>query len=301
MIKKLLITGLFFLIIGIAYYVYEYSENNKVADWPATSEIQQTFNRSIGWLVANNSKNINNHNSALWWMLKETADINDNKKLTDIYQQYKTQYLDASRPNIWTPYFRKYYRPDVPDITAFSSYAPYQLFFVYALSCNKELAQEAIIQKQHEANFCGLHYLSPRCVPHQLMSVRLMQERYCGNDKQLAALSQSLQKIIIDELTYDFRVTDSYLQRVLALAEAGNYDAIKPVWLQRIIDAQNEDGGWDDMHPVIQLGDAALGWTSILPGYASNESNFHATAQAIWLMALLLQCEQEKVKKINSN
>ncbi|MCK4709376.1 MAG: hypothetical protein KAU21_12225, partial [Gammaproteobacteria bacterium] len=67
MIKKLLVTGLFFLIIGIAYYVYEYSENNKVADWPVTSEIQKTFNQSIDWLVANNSKNKNNHNSALWW------------------------------------------------------------------------------------------------------------------------------------------------------------------------------------------------------------------------------------------
>ncbi|MDH5612464.1 MAG: hypothetical protein OEY66_08420 [Gammaproteobacteria bacterium] len=293
MIKKLPGTVLFFFMAGMVYCAYEYYENNKVIDWPTTFEIQRTFNQSIEWLVVNDLKNKNNHNSALWWMLKEASEISDDKKLTDIYQQYKKQYLDANSPNVWTPYFRKYYRPYVPDITAFLSYKPYQLFFVYALSCDKALARETIIQDQHEADFCGLHYLSPRCVTHQLMSVRLMQDRSCGDDKQLAALSQSLQEIIIDELTYDFRVTDSYLQRVLALAEAGNYEAIKPVWVQRIIDAQNEDGGWNDMHPVIPLGNSALGWTSLLPGYASNESNFHATAQGVWLMALLLQHEQE--------
>ena len=293
MIKKLIGLGVFFFIIGVVYCFYEYSENNKITDWPSTSEIQQTYNRSIDWLVENNSKNKNNHNSALWWMLKEASDISNNKKLADVYLQYKSQYLDRVPPNIWTPYFQKYYRPSVPDMTAFSSYSPYQLFFVYSLSCNKELAQEAIIQNQHKADFCGMHYLSPRCVTHQLMSVRLMQERYCGDSKQLAKLSKSLQKTIIDELTYDFRVTDSYLQRVLALAEAGNYDAIKPVWIQRIINAQNEDGGWNDMHPVISIGNSALGWTSLLPGYASNDSNFHASAQAIWLMALLLQYDKQ--------
>ena len=299
MIKKLLIIGLFFIFIGVVYCAYEYYQNNKSVDWPATSEIQKTFNRSIDWLVANKLKIKNKHNPALWWMLKEASEINANKKLAEIYQQYKTQYLDVKRPNIWTPYFRKYYKPEVPDIMAFSSFSPYQLFFVYALSCDKELAQETIIQNQHDADFCGMHYLSPRCVTHQLMSVRLMQERYCGDEKQLATLSQSLQEIIVDELTYDFRVTDSYFQRVLGLAEAGNYNAIKPVWVQRIIEAQNEDGGWDDMHPVITLGNSALGWTSLLPGYASKKSDFHATAQAVWLMALLLQHEQAQTVKEN--
>ena len=300
MIKKLLGAGLFFLIAGIAYCAYEYYQNNKVADWPATSEIQQTFNQSIDWLVANKSNIKNKHNPALWWMLKEASAINANKQLAGIYQQYKTQYLDVKRPNIWTPYFRKYYKPEVPDIMAFSNFSPYQLFFVYALSCDKELAQEAIIQKQHEANFCGMHYLSPRCVTHQLMSVRLMQERYCGDEKQLADLSQSLQEVIVDELTYDFRVTDSYFQRVLGLAEAGNYDAIKPVWVQRIIEAQNDDGGWDDMHPVIPLGNSAMGWTSLLPGYAIKKSDFYATAQVVWLMALLLQHEQARTVQANN-
>jgi len=301
LLKKLLVFLTFVFILSATYYAYQYYVNNKDAAWPEASEIQQTSYKSIEWLSSNYPTIKENHNSALWWMLKEASDISDNKQLSEIYQQYKSRYLDPNPANIWTPYFRTFYKPLVPDMSAFSDYHPYQVFFVYALSCDKSLEKEPVIQEQLEADYCGLHYLSPRCVTHQLMSVRLMQERYCGDDAQLATLAKSLQKTIVNELTYDFRVTDSYIQRVLALAEAGNFEAIKPVWIQRIIAAQNEDGGWDDLHPLITISDTnSIGWTSTLPRYASTQSNFHATAQGIWLMALLLQHQRAMSEQPNT-
>ena len=304
MIKKLIKFLIFIFILSCAYFSYQYYANNKTASWPENAETQESFDKAVDWLSTHYSSIKDTYNPALWWMLKKASDINDNKKLARIYQQYKTEYLDPNPANIWTPYFRTFYRPLVPDITAFSDYAPYQVFFAYALSCNKTLEQEPIIQQQLEADYCGMHYLNPRCVTHQLMSVRLMQERFCGDDTQLATLSLALQETIVDELTVDFRVTDSYLQRVLALAEAGNFDAIKPVWLQRIIKAQNNDGGWGDMHSIITISDTkSIGWTSTLPGYTSSESKFHATAQGIWLMALLLQknaIETEAISPVES-
>lgn len=305
--KKLLGYTLFFIIIGIMYFSYQYYANNKAADWPDQQSLQTSFYKSVQWLSANYPKIQDQHNPALWWMIKETSDINNNKTLAHIFQIYKAEYLDANPTNIWTPYFRKFYRPLVPDISAFDDYSPYQTFFVYALSCNKQLEQEPIIQEQLEADFCGMHYLSPRCVTRQLMAVRLMQDRYCGDDQQLAELSKALQNTIIDELIYDFRVTDSYLQRVLMLAESRNFAAIKPVWIQRILAAQNDDGGWDDAYPVLSLSDTkVLGWSSAMPGLLSTKSNFHATAQGIWLMALLLQHADAKTNidtntNINTN
>ncbi len=288
--KNLLGFTLFLIVIGIAYFSYQYYANNKAADWPDRQSLQNSFDESIQWLSNRYPDIKNTHNPALWWMLKEATDINDNKKLADIFQQYKTEYLDANPTNIWTPYFRKFYRPLVPEISTFNRYSPYQTFFIYALSCNKALAQEPIIQDQLHANFCSMHYLSPRCVTHQLMAVHLMQERYCGDNQQLETLANALQSIIVDELTYDFRVTDAYLQRVLMLAQSENFAAIKPVWIQRILAAQNDDGGWDDAYPVLSLSDTkVIGWSSTLPGLISTKSNFHATAQGIWLMALLLK------------
>jgi hypothetical protein len=82
---------------------------------------------------------------------------------------------------------------------------------------------------------------------------------------------------------------------VVTAPSSRNFDAIKPIWIQRIIEAQNPDGGWNDLQPVLTLSDTKLiGWSSTLPRYASTKSEFHATAQGIWLMALLLQHEREK-------
>lgn len=290
MLKKIFGLLVILMFIGVCYYAYAFYLNNKTASPPHPADIEKAYEKSVDWLVNNYPTLKHNHNPALWWMLKEATDISDNKKLAGVFAQYKADYLDTVPPNLWTPYFRKYYKPAVPDITFMQDFQPYQKFFVYALSCDKALAQENVIKQQLEADFCGMHYLHPRCVTHQLMSVRLMQARYCGDDTQLAALSGALQAIIIDELTFDFRVTDSYLQRVLMLAETGNISAIKPVWLQRILAAQNADGGWDDLHPVLTLDDARVfGWSSTLPRFRKIESDFHATAQGMWLLALLLQ------------
>jgi hypothetical protein len=302
LLKKLLAFLAFVLILCGTYYGYQYHANNKTVAWPDNAQIKQTFYNSVQWLNTNYPNIKDTRNPALWWMVKEASDISDNTELSDIFHKYKVRYLDPNPTNIWTPYFEKYYRPLVPDILMFSNYEPYQVFFVYALSCDKDMGKEPIIRKQLKANFCSLHYLHPRCVTHQLMSVRLMQERSCGNSAQLAGLSKALQAKIVNELTYDFRVTDSYIQRVLGLAEAGNFDAIKPVWVQRIIDAQNPDGGWNDLQPLLTLSDTKqIGWSSTLPRYASTKSEFHTTAQGIWLMALLLQHEREKSAAPASN
>ncbi len=291
MLKKILGLIVLFFVAIVCYYAYASYENNKTANMPGPIAIEKAHARSVDWLASNYQRLKNIQNPALWWMLKEANDISNNQKLAEVYSQYKTGYLDKTQPNIWTPYFRKYYKPAVPDIMFLKDFKPYQIFFVYALSCDKDLAQAPVIHAQLEADYCPLHYLNTHCVTHQLMSVRLMQERYCGDDAQLALLSKSLQEIIINELTFDFRVNDSYLQRLLMLAEAGNFNAIKPVWVQHILDAQNEDGGWDDLHPVIPVGNSkSLGWSSRkFPVYAENKSNLHATAQGIWLTALLLQ------------
>jgi len=118
--------------------------------------------------------------------------------------------------------------------------------------------------------------------------VRLLQRSNCGDQKKLASLSSELLDIIHTELSWDFRVGDAYLQRNLMLAEAGRLDLIKPVWIQRILDEQNPDGGWDDVHSILPLGgNIVFGLSSKLPVIKKEKSGFHATAQGVWLLSLL--------------
>ncbi|MFK5948082.1 MAG: hypothetical protein QM500_04860 [Methylococcales bacterium] len=81
-----------------------------------------------------------------------------------------------------------------------------------------------------------------------------MQRYQCGYDDKVNATISKLQKVVISELTWDFRVGDAYIQRVLMLADTGALGQVKPVWLQNILQAQNDNGSWDDLapHPVFR-------------------------------------------------
>ena len=77
---------------------------------------------------------------------------------------------------------------------------------------------------------------------------------------------------------------------VLMLVDTDAYNKVKPVWIKNILEAQNEDGSWDDLDPIVYLGnDYIFAHTSGLPTIKKSKANFHTTAQAIWLLSLLLK------------
>jgi len=290
MLKKSLIfttLSIFFILI---VYAYSFYQNNKDMKFPENSEIRNSLNKSINWLESNRKTIESNNNPALWWMIKEASEASRIEELNAIYDNYEEKYLQKNPPNIWTPYFSKYYKPNVPDILQLRNLRDYQIFFIYALSCDNDLKSEPVIQKQLKVDFCSFHFLHPRCITHQLMGIRLMQQRNCGENELLQSVSSELTDIIQKELTWDFRVGDAYIQRTLMLAESGKFNLIKPVWINRILDAQNADGGWDDIHPFLTFHNGKiLGLSSTLPVLKHSKSDFHATAQGIWLLSLLLK------------
>jgi len=96
---------------------------------------------------------------------------------------------------------------------------------------------------------------------------------------------------ILSELRWDYRVEDAYLQKVWTLIESGRRNEVKPVWVRRILEAQEADGGWTGADIITPLpGGRALFWEGgMRPRMGLRpESTFHATAQGLYLMALLL-------------
>lgn len=68
---------------------------------------------------------------------------------------------------------------------------------------------------------------------------------------------------------------------------------IKPIWVKRIPEAQRADGGWDGIDIIAHLpGGRVLVWEGgrLYPWPRTPpESNLHATAQGLYLLALLLR------------
>lgn len=171
-----------------------------------------------------------------------------------------------------------------------ASFPYYNWHFIYAITCDRDLEQIPEITAQNEAGFCDRYPLRPACVTHQLMGIRLLQDRECGTAEVLADIVEQLQQRIHRQLTWDPRVVDVYLQRVLMLAESGDARSIKPIWLQNVIEAQRPDGGWSGVDPLLPLGAGRyLGFGGRGFTLRRPVSDFHATAQGVLLFSILAQ------------
>jgi hypothetical protein len=66
---------------------------------------------------------------------------------------------------------------------------------------------------------------------------------------------------------------------------------VKAIWLRRILDAQRSDGGWDGLDIIAHVpGNRVICWTASKYPHllASPPTEFHSTAQGLYLMALLM-------------
>ncbi len=156
------------------------------------------------------------------------------------------------------------------------------------MTCDKDLERHPDISAQNKADFCNHHLLRPACVTHQLMGIRILQRRKCGDPATLANSVSILQKKITSQLFYDPRVVDVYLQRVLMLIESGARDKVKPVWLRRVLLAQSKAGGWGAFEPLIALpGGQDFGFSRHGISMKKPYDSFHATIQGVMIMSLL--------------
>jgi hypothetical protein len=168
-----------------------------------------------------------------------------------------------------------------------ANYPDYNQHFFYAITCDRELAEAPEIAAQNEAAFCGGHPLRPACVTHQMMGLLLLKRSECGDTAQLDQTIRMLQQRIRKQLTWDFRVVDVYMQRVLMLVASGARDAVKPIWLRQLLKAQQADGGWSNFMPLLPIGnDRYIGIRRLL-AIGPPEADFHITAQGVLLFTLL--------------
>ncbi|UCD28274.1 MAG: hypothetical protein JSV03_14495 [Planctomycetota bacterium] len=109
---------------------------------------------------------------------------------------------------------------------------------------------------------------------HQLWS--LWHMRVINKDPRVTdQLLEELCRRIARENTMDLRANDLYFERAAFILMAGHPEMIKRRWIERIIENQNNDGGWRD--PWYFFGSTGQ-W-----GHLSS-SNSHSTMLALWAL-----------------
>lgn len=272
-----------FVVLGYAVWL-----NNRPVREISQNEIKTSFNKSIEWLLKNKTNILQSKNHLLWWMIYESALITEDERLVGLSEEYKHIMKTRYANSIWNHLFDKKSNISI-DLFSIAGLPDYNKLYLFGLTCDEELSSLDIIKMQKDVNFCWkTHPISPACITHQLLGFRFMKRRNCQNDRLLNNKIASLQNYLSWQLFFDFRVVDVYIQRVLMLAESDLKDAIKPIWVKRIIEAQLEDGGWDGFQGLVPVGKSKhFGFSAYGVTVKKAKSNFHATAQGVFLMSLM--------------
>jgi hypothetical protein len=244
-------------------------QNNRKVEPASSEEIGRALYRGIGWLRARREQILEDPNAVLWWMVERSAILCGDTKLAVLSSEYKRRHFDDSPNHPWQHLFD----PDAAvRVTrrSLSDLPYYNAHWLSALTCDPRLASLEFVSRQNHPHFCS-DRPEPACITHQLMGMRFMQSRGCGDPEVVASTIRSLQDEIVRLLTWDVRVVDVYVQRILMLVESGAGARLKPVWLSKVLDAQQRDGGFC--------------WKR--PSMGRPFSNFHTTAQAVMLLSLL--------------
>lgn len=282
-----------FAIVTAAFIARSEYANSANVPFPSDTELRSGFARASAWVLGNRQPILNENNAMLWFFTREAGRISGERQLVALAREYQSKNTDHS---LWRFIFDSSGNERLAgEYINFPDYIPdYNRLFIYGATCNTSAREDPAVLALLSPSACGSQLaglLHPWCRTHQLMGLRFVQKNHCEPDAATAETITNVQNLILMELRRDFRVEDAYIQKVLELVESGRRAEVKAVWLRRILEAQRADGGWDGVDVIVRLpGNRVLCWAGhpypVL--LLRRPSNFHATAQGLYLLALWL-------------
>lgn len=257
--------------------------------------------RAMQWLRANEQRVLADGNSALWWMLQDAGRRSGDAYLQSLTQMALSRHFAA--PNEMEPW-RRMLEPGA-RINAYSKslseLRDYQRFFHHALTCMPLSLKDGDTSQFLTRDMCApmltkVAWSDPVCTTHQLFGMMFIRQTGCAGVPAFNDLEEELLDNVRLQLTWDPVMRDPHIQRLLLLALHGRTDEIKPIWLRRMLDAQEPDGGWlghsriPELPSWLQPGHlreliALIKTDLVVP--KKTDFDFHATAQAIFLLTIL--------------
>ena len=142
------------------------------------------------------------------------------------------------------------------------------------------IAPELIKATPEEMEMFAPEKWQRRQLTHQLYALTILKNNK-GANKKLDKLIEHLCMRLSRELIFDAALVDIYIQKVAFILRAGFPEKIRRRWIERILDNQRTDGGWNDRwfclqsmrRPVFDMEQPA--------------SDQHATVQAVLALYLV--------------
>ncbi len=260
-------------VFAILYNNYSFHRPSKAA---FDARLDRSLNDAINWIKDN--PDTAETSSPMMYMVADMESMSHDPRLKAILDDYLKNYLPHPRTLIDFVWYRLVIRnANVPVIHVPDQYGELNeiAWDAYALA-----PDQIILAPDDRASLFSptRHVWGAR--QHQLLAL-VMYRDYNGGSPQLNGTINYLAQKVARDARYDFRVSDSYAQRIAFVLSAGRPDLVRARWVDRILDNQNGNGSW---------GYCWYGWCrGIFEFSLANvpSRSGHATIQAAWALTML--------------
>jgi len=246
-----------------------YNNISLSSDKAFADSLNASINRAIGWVVMNESKILSNPNVALLKMLDDCDQMCPNPAFSKLINSFMSRRV---RPNCWKALIDPNWPVQQSELnTTIKQESIDNKWILYAIAPEKASVTPGQIGLFDRERWHG------RQLTHQLWALIYLRER-TTNNTNLNKLIEHLSDRIAKELNLNIAVVDIYIQKVAFVLKAGFPEKIRMRWIERIMENQYYDGGWNDRwfcftsrrRPVLKL--------HTVP------TDRHTTIQALWLL-----------------
>jgi hypothetical protein len=231
------------------------------------NNIDISLQRAIDWVNTNKETILKENNIALIKMLNECQKIKPNPVFGEITNRFMKKPV---RPECWKRLIDPNYSVNTVELNK----------TIKSEILDNQWCLYAVDAKQAEFDPKAAGLFEPdkwqhRKLTHQLDALIALQ-KYHDKNAEIEKLINHLCDRLCKRNFFSISVLDIYIQRVTFVLRAGYPEKIRQRWVERIINNQLDDGGWNDKW-FIFISDSRR------PNLSFDEppSNQHATVQAL--------------------
>jgi hypothetical protein len=269
------------------------SDNEREVQTPSRDEFEQSFERSVQWMLDNRKRLVATDFIWMWWFVNKAALLTGDSRLLELVDEFKHEkYQVRATPMDFGYLLLEPGQPYTYNKEGFSKSVHFLQMILYGLTGNKEAGASKYIREQYDPDFSDgetARDIHSACLTHQVMGLHEIQTAgYCQDADDHDELLRILQLKMRYLLALDTVAGDVYIQRVMMLVMTGARDQVNPAWFRRILDTQQPDGGWLPYQSMMRLTPGfRLGWNR--PYLHRDGSTFHPSSQGLLLAAMMMR------------
>lgn len=237
------------------------------------SQLDAGLDHAIDWIAAH--PEVSGTNPPLMYMVADIEKMTSDPRLLPVLQANVETLKARYAANPLTPYWLRFADPNapLPFVTQYdlNRVGFDQRWFAYAIDPNKVHLSDEDLE-----NLFSLTKWVWGARHHQVLGL-IMYRNFNGDSPKVDDTLRALCLKEARDQTYDFRVSDAYIQRNAFMLAANQPDLIRSRWIERILDNQTADGSWNYCW---------YGWCRGVLEFGTKYPG-HTTIQGAWALAQL--------------